>query len=64
MRLVLSGGTIFKEGDDRTGIVTPTATITVPEVQERSTVIYIHQLRRLAEASAPKDESTSVLRDR
>ena len=25
MRLVVSGATIFKEGDDRTGIATPTA---------------------------------------
>jgi len=39
-------------------------TITVPEVQERSTMRYIHQLRRLAAASAPGDESTSGLRER
>jgi hypothetical protein len=39
-------------------------TITVPEVQERSTGRYIHQLRRLAAACAPGDESTSGLRER
>ena len=39
-------------------------TNTVPEVQERSTVRYIHQLRRLAAASAPGDESTSGRRER
>jgi hypothetical protein len=64
MRFVVSGATIFYDEDDRTGIATTTATITVPEVQERSTVRYIHQLRRLAAASAPRDESTSVLRER
>ena len=64
MRLVINGAMIVNEGDDRTGIATPTATITVPEAQERSTMRYIHQLRRLAAASAPRDESTSVLRER
>jgi len=39
-------------------------TITVLEVQERSTVRYIHQFRRLAAASAPGDDSTSGLRER
>jgi len=37
-------------------------TITIPEVQEWSTVRYVHQLRRLAAASTPTDESTSGLR--
>jgi len=39
-------------------------TITVPEVQERITVKCIHQLRKLAAASAPGDESTSGLREK
>jgi hypothetical protein len=43
---------------------TPTTKITVPEVQERCTVRSIHQLRRLAAASAPGHESTSGLRER
>ena len=37
-------------------------TITVPEVQERTTMRYIQQLRRLAVANAPGDESASGLR--
>jgi hypothetical protein len=37
-------------------------TITVPEVQERSTVKRIHQCRRLAVANAEGEESTNVLR--
>ena len=37
-------------------------TITVPEVQERSTMKRIHQYRRLAVASAQGEESTNVLR--
>jgi hypothetical protein len=36
--------------------------IAVPEVQERTTVRHIHQLTRQVAASAPRDESTSVLR--
>jgi len=39
-------------------------TITVPEVQERSTVTCIHQLRRIPAANAPGDESTGGLRER
>jgi hypothetical protein len=38
-------------------------TIAIPEVHERSTVRYNHQLRRLEAASAPGDESTSGLRE-
>ena len=67
-RLIFGGATIFKEGDDSAGIATtPPRTITVPEVQERSTVKRIHQKRRLAAkstrkevmANAPTDESGS-----
>jgi len=39
-------------------------TITVPEVQEQSTLRYIHQLRRLAVANAPGETLTSGLRER
>ena len=39
-------------------------TITIPEAQERCTIRSIHQLRRLAAASAPGHESTSGLRER
>jgi hypothetical protein len=62
MRFVADGATIFKkEGDDRTGIATPTANNYRTGSAELSTVRYIHQLRRLAAASAPGDESTSGL---
>jgi len=60
MRLVAGGATTFR----KRGMTVPESqttlpqTITVPEVQERSTVRYIHQLRRLAAASAPRDELT------
>ena len=65
MILGAGGATTFKRGDDQTGIANEPLpqTITVPEVRERSTVRYIHQLTRLAAASAPGDESTSGLRD-
>jgi len=60
MRLVAGGATTFKRGGwpCRNRKQPLTQTITVPEVQERSTVRFIHQLRRLAVASAPRDEST------
>jgi len=48
MRLVISGATIFKKGMSVLDWKPLAQTITVPEVQERSTVRFIAQLRRLA----------------
>jgi hypothetical protein len=62
--LAVSRASILKEGDDCTGFTAPTTTFIVPEVQKGSTVRYTHQLGRLAAASTPSDESTSVLWER
>jgi hypothetical protein len=48
MRLVVSGAMIFKMGMTVLESQPIPKTITVPKVQERSTVRFIHQLRRLA----------------
>jgi len=48
MRFVVSGATIFKRGMTVLKSQPLPQTITVPEVQERSTVRFIHQLRILA----------------
>jgi hypothetical protein len=53
---------LSKEGDDHIGTATNTANIYLTCSAERSTVTYIHQLRRQAAASAPSDESTSRFR--
>ena len=71
MRLVVSGATIFKRGLTVLESQPIPQTITVPKVQERTTVIFIHQLRRQAArttisapsqvmASTPTDEWTST----
>jgi len=52
---------LSQEGDDRTGIATPTA---FNYRTGQSTVRYIQQLRRLAVANTAGDESTSGLRER
>jgi len=54
----------LNDGDDRTGIATATTNTSCTGSAERSTVRYIHQLRRLAAASAPGDESSSGLKER
>jgi len=66
MRLFTGGATTFKRGRWLyQNLKQPLPqTITVPEVQEQSTIRYIHQLRRLAAASAPGHESASGLRER
>jgi hypothetical protein len=50
----------FQEGDDHTGIATTTATITVPKVQARRTVRFVHQLRRVAANEDKCTESSDV----
>jgi hypothetical protein len=60
---VIQGARLSKRGMTIPELQPAKQTINVPEVQEQSTVRYIHQFRRLAVANAPGDKSTSGLRE-
>jgi hypothetical protein len=63
MTFVISVATIFKRGMTKPELQSLWQTITVSEVAERSTLRFSYHLKRLAAATAPSDESTTVLRE-